>query len=151
MNVRPPRDADVEAMAGVAERSYRAGFAEILEPDVLATRDAAFFAGRFSDLLSRMRVAEAAGRVVGFTLVTDGHIEMIFVDPERAGSGAGSALLAQAEAEGARTLECFRDNHAARQFYERRGWRLTREYEREFLGRRRPFVFYERPPRGSRS
>jgi putative acetyltransferase len=149
--VRPATEADVEAMAGVAERSYRAGFAEILEPDVLATRDAAFFAGRFSHSLARMRVAETAEQVVGFTLVTDGHIDMIFVDPERAASGAGSALLTQAEADGARTLECFRDNHAARQFYERRGWRLTREYEREFLGRRRAFVFYERPRRGSRS
>jgi putative acetyltransferase len=149
--VRPATVADVGAMAAVAERSYRAGFAEILEPDVLAARDAAFFAGRFCDSLSRMRVAEAAGRVVGFTLVADGHIDMLFVDPERAGSGAGSALLAQAEVEGARTLECFRDNHAARQFYESRGWRPMREYEREFLGRRRPFVFYERTRRGSRS
>ena len=24
-------------------------------------------------------------------------------------------------------LECFRDNHAARRFYERHGWRLERE------------------------
>jgi putative acetyltransferase len=129
----------------VAERSYRAAFDEILEHEVLATRDAAFFGARFGEAWERMRVAEDGGRVLGFTLVTDGHIDMIFVDPDAAGSGAGSTLLAQAEAEGARSLECFRDNHAARRFYERRGWRLTREYERAFLGAERAFAFYEKP------
>ena len=143
MIVRPATEADIPAMARVAERSYRAAFADILEPEVLATRDAAFFAARFRDSLDRMHVA-VAEEVVGFTLVTEGHIDMIFVDPETAGSGAGTALLAQAEAEGARSLECFRDNHQARRFYERRGWHLTREYEREFLGRERAFVIYEK-------
>jgi putative acetyltransferase len=45
---------------------------------------------------------------------------------------------------GAKSLECFRDNHGARRFYERHGWRVTREYEREFAGRNRSFVFYEK-------
>jgi putative acetyltransferase len=128
--VRPATEADIAAMARVAERSYRAAFDEILEHEVLATRDAAFFGARFGEAWERMRVAEDGGRVLGFTLVTDGHIDMIF---------------AQAEAEGARSLESFRDNHAARRFYERRGWRLTREYERAFLGAERAFAFYEKP------
>ena len=58
----------------------------------------------------------------------------------------GSALLAEAEARGTWTLECFRDNRSARSFYERHGWTLARSYEREFLGRTRAFVFYEKRP-----
>ena len=144
MKVRPAIQGDLEAMSRVAARSYRDAFATILEPEVLAARHAAFFAARFRAALRQMRVAEADGRVVGFTLMTDCHIDMIFVDPGAVGTGAGSALLAAAESEGARSLECFRDNLSARRFYERRGWRLTREYEREFLGRKRTFVFYEK-------
>ena len=144
MIVRPATQADIAALARVAERSYRAAFAEILEPEVLATRDGAFFGARFGKAVARIWVAEEGEQVLGFTLVTDGHIDMIFVDPDAAGTGAGSALLAQAEAEGAQSLECFRDNRSARRFYERRGWRFTREYEREFLGAVRAFVFYEK-------
>ena len=71
-----------------------------------------------------MRVAERGRRALGFSLVTGTHLDMLFVDSEAAGEGAGSALLRRVEAEGARTLEAFRDNHAARAFYERRGWTL---------------------------
>jgi putative acetyltransferase len=31
-----------------------------------------------------------------------------------------------------------------RRFYDRHGWNVTREYEREFAGRSRSFVFYEK-------
>ncbi|MCB5174284.1 hypothetical protein LGR44_03755 [Microvirga sp. SM9] len=54
-------------------------------------------------------------------------------------------LLQRAECLGAKSLECFRDNHGARRFYERHGWRLAREYERAFAGRERSFVLYEKP------
>lgn len=144
MIVRRAAEVDVEAIAAMAERSYRTAFEGILEQSVLATRNAAFFEARFRDAMSRMCVAVEGPQVLGFTLVTDSHIDMIFVDPAAVGTGAGSALLAQAEAEGARSLECFRDNFSARRFYERRGWRMTRDYAREFLGRERAFVFYEK-------
>lgn len=144
--VRDAREADVPALAGIAEDAYRAAFAEILEPEALALRDAAFFAGRFAGAWPRMRVAERAGRAIGFSLVTGVHLDMLFVDPDAAGCGAGGALLARAEAEGARTLEAFRDNRPARAFYERRGWTLRRAYEREFLGRPLAFVLYGKDP-----
>ena len=70
---------------------------------------------------------------------------MMFVAPSAQGMGVGAALLAQAESAGIRSLECFRDNAPARAFYEAKGWRLTRTYERDFIGARRAFVFYEKP------
>ena len=112
---------------------------------MLAGRTAEAFAARFREVLARLRVAERDGAVIGFSLLTEGHIDMMFVDPSAQRGGAGQALLADAEAWGARSLECFRDNFPARRFYERHGWRLARSYAREFAGRTRDFVFYEKP------
>jgi putative acetyltransferase len=146
MKVRAARKADIPAIADIAERSYRSGFADILEEDVLSSRTADWFAQRFAEEIQRIRVAVEARRLLGFTLITGPHIDMLFVDPDVARQGAGAALLQDAEAQGAATLECFADNGPARAFYERHGWRITEDYEREFLGRMRRFVMYGKRP-----
>ena len=145
MIVRPAVAADIPALAEVAAASYRSGFAGILEPEVLAVRDAAYFTQAFATALASMRVAEVAGHILAFAKVTGRHLDMLFTAPAAQGSGVGATLLASVEAAGVNTLECFRDNNGARRFYERHGWRLARAYEREFLGRSRAFVFYEKP------
>ncbi|HLM41386.1 MAG TPA: GNAT family N-acetyltransferase [Microvirga sp.] len=142
MRVRAARPEDVPALAAIAERSYRWAFEGILEPEVLAGRDAAFFAARFASSWEHMLVALAHEEPMGFLLMTDGHIDMLFMDTRASGQGGGALLLKQAEALGARSLECFRDNHGARRFYERQGWQLAKEYDRDFAGRQRSFVLY---------
>ncbi len=144
MNVRAARADDVPDLAAIAERSYRAAFAGILEEDVLASRDAAFFAGRFASAWEHMLVALLDEAPVGFLLMTDEHIDMLFMDPAASGKGGGALLLREAEALGARSLECFFENHGARRFYERHGWWTEREYEREFAGRSRRFILYQK-------
>ncbi|WP_243370546.1 GNAT family N-acetyltransferase [Microvirga solisilvae] len=144
MIVRSASTDDIHNLAEVAARSYGTAFAGILEPEVLVTRDAVFFAERFASSWDRMLVAEQEGRIVGFLLLTDGHIDMLFMEPAASGKGGGARLLESAEAQGAKSLECFRDNHGACRFYERHGWRVTRAYEREFAGRNRSFIFYEK-------
>jgi putative acetyltransferase len=96
-------------------------------------------------MLPHLRLADRDGIVIGFAVMTDGHIDMMFVDPAAHRTGAGRALLADAETHGARSLECFRANTAARRFYEAHSWRLARAYARPFAGREREFVFYEKP------
>jgi putative acetyltransferase len=142
VNVRAARAEDVSTLAAIAERSYRAAFAGILEPDVLASRNAEFFAERFVSSWERMLVALLDGKPAGFLLMTEGHIDMLFMDPDAGGKGGGAMLLEKAEALGAKSLECFRDNEGARRFYERHGWRVERDYNREFLGKSRSFVLY---------
>ncbi|WP_230530143.1 GNAT family N-acetyltransferase [Microvirga roseola] len=144
MIVRAAAREDVQALAAIAARSYRAAFAGILEEDVLAGRDSASFAQRYAEVWARMLVAVSQDKPVGFLLMTDGHIDMLFMDPAASGQGGGALLLQEAERLGAKSLECFRDNHGARRFYERHGWRVAKEYEREFAGRSRSFVLYER-------
>ncbi|WP_414474292.1 GNAT family N-acetyltransferase [Microvirga sp. M2] len=142
--MRQARIGDIPILSQVAARSYRAAFSAILEPEALANRDAALFAERFASSWRRMLVAVQRDEPIGFLLMTDGHIDMLFMDPDASGRGGGARLLAEAETRGAKSLECFRDNHGARRFYERHGWRVTREYERDFAGRNRSFVFYEK-------
>ncbi len=141
--VRRARAADVPALARVALRAWRAAFAPIVPDSVLAARSLADFRRRFATSLARVRVVERAGRIAGFTLVTDGHIDMLFVDPRAQGSGLGRALLADAERRGARSLESFARNRAACAFYEAAGWRVARAYRRTFLGARLSFVRME--------
>lgn len=61
------------------------------------------------------------------------------------GQGHGAALLAHAEANGARSLEVFAANEGARRFYERAGWQVADDYEREFAGALHRFLRYEKP------
>jgi putative acetyltransferase len=142
--LRPAITADVPALAGIAAESYQTAFADFLDPVALAGRDTKFFSGYFPEVLDRVRLAEIDGRVRGFSQVTKSHLDMLFVAQADHGTGVGSALLRQAEALGAATLECFRDNKQARDFYEHRGWRLAQSYERPFIGQIRAFVLYEK-------
>jgi putative acetyltransferase len=142
LNLRPARAADVADLALIAQRSYQSAFADILENETLASRDAAFFESRFAGNLESLTMAEDEGKAIGFLLLKDRHIDMLFIDPAFAGMGAGALLLAHAERMGARSLECFRDNHAARRFYERHGWHVAQNYDRDFAGGSRSFVSY---------
>jgi putative acetyltransferase len=145
MRIRRAAPADIAMLAGIAAASYRAAFAAILDRRALAARDAAFFARRFRRVRRRLRVASLRGRLIGFSLTTRRHLDMLFVEPRFAGRGAGRRLLAECAQRGVCSLECFADNHAARRFYERAGWRPVRAYRRAFIGAEHAFLRYERP------
>ena len=56
-----------------------------------------FFAERFASSWDRMLVACFRRSAVGFLLMTDGHIDMLFMDPAASGRGGGALLLKEAE------------------------------------------------------
>ena len=142
MIVRPAEPDDIPALAAIAQSSYSLAFADILEAEVIDDHDITFFMARFAHAWQRMLVALSDGTLAGFLLMTDQHIDMLFMDPAANGRGGGAFLLKAAEQRGARSLECFRDNHAARRFYERHGWWVERGYDRDFAGKSRSFVRY---------
>jgi putative acetyltransferase len=144
MTIRSARESDIAALAAIATRSYRRAFANILEASALAKYDEAFFRDRFAGCWPGTRLLVARDDIVGFCTMTDSHIDMIFLDPGSMGRGHGRALLNDAESRGARSLECFAMNKQACAFYEARGWRMTRRYSREFAGRQRDFVWFEK-------
>jgi putative acetyltransferase len=142
VRVRAAQPDDGPVLAGIAERSYRSAFEGILEEDALESRNKTFFIERFASSWERVLVALADNQPIGFLLMTNGHIDMLFMDPQASGQGGGALLLKEAEVLGAKSLECFRDNHGARRFYERHGWQIAKEYDREFAGGERSFVLY---------
>ena len=142
VSLRPATAADAEELARVAHDSFRLAFAGIMSPAALAQRPLSFFVERFGVQWPHVVVAERAGRIVGFSMVRERHIDMLFVDPGAQARGVGKVLLAGAEAGGAATLECFRDNRQARDFYEKNGWKLTNSLRRTFCGEDYDFVLY---------
>ncbi len=142
--LRPAAPEDVDVLGRVAHDSFHQAFAGIMSPAALAQRPLPFFIERFAEQWPHVTAAATAGRIVGFSLVRQAHIDMLFVDPATQARGIGKALLAAAEAAGARSLECFRDNHEARAFYEKHGWTLNQSLRRTFCGEEYDFVTYAR-------
>lgn len=143
MRLRPARPADFPALARIVATAYRESFGSILSSAALALREPAHFERRFAaEPVPPVLAEHDDGTPLGFHLVRESELRMLFVDAAARSRGAGAALLADAEARGAVRLESFRDNEAARTFYGKRGWRLAREYEREFAGEIYAFVEY---------
>jgi putative acetyltransferase len=138
-------EADVPDLARIAVASYRATFLSIMGEEGLAVRSQSYFLQRFTGQWPSIRLAEdASGRITGFCQVREGKLDMLFLYPEETGRGLGTLLLNHAERAGALYLECFRDNHGARRFYERHGWRLDREFRQKFAGAERDIVAYRK-------
>jgi putative acetyltransferase len=146
VRIRPATPADVPELARISAASYRATFLPILGETGLALRDAAFFEQRFPDEIPWLHIGEdGTSRILGFHQVKEGLLIMLFLEPALTGRNLGAQLLADAESKGAVRLECFRDNHGARRFYERHGWHATEHYTREFAGAEQHFVAYSKP------
>ncbi len=146
MKIRPATVADVARLAAIAAASYRAGFLDIVGEESLQARSQAHFEKRFTEQWASLRLAEQSdGRIAGFSQIRDGKLDMLFVHPDLFGQGYGATLLADAERRGATLLDCFRDNHAARRFYERSGWRVGEDFMQEFAGLTIASVTYRKP------
>ena len=143
--LREAIEADIPQLVETARDSYRDAFKLLLSEGALAKRDRAYFEMRFRESLEKLIVAEQGGAIAGFMLMTGENIDMFFVDPKAQSRGIGKAMIAHAEALGAKTLECFAANAPARAFYERRGWTLDQSRERAFEGAVMSFVTYRRP------
>ncbi len=141
MIIRRAVAADITPAAALMAQAYATHFQPIMGDAALGF-DQAHFEARFARELGELTVLDMNG-VRGVLLIKDGHIAMLFA--AETGHGHGATLLAHAEAHGARSLEVFANNEGARRFYERAGWQITRDYEREFAGARHRFLRYEKP------
>ena len=141
MIIRRAVAADIAPAATLMAQAYARHFRPIIGDAALGF-DQAHFAERFTRELAVLTVLDADG-IRGVLLVKNGHIAMLFAS--ETGQGHGAALLAHAEAHGARSLEVFAANEGARRFYERAGWQAAGNYEREFAGALHRFLRYEKP------
>jgi GNAT superfamily N-acetyltransferase len=88
--------------------------------------------------------AEEAGRLIGFIAFAKDWIHQLYVLPQAQGKGAGSRLLAVAQA-GANHLQLwtFEKNTGARAFYEARGFHAVRVTDGTDNEEKEPDVLYE--------
>ncbi|MGZ4397255.1 MAG: N-acetyltransferase family protein [Gaiellaceae bacterium] len=109
--------AEAEAIAELHRRSAVAAYAALFRsPFPLAES-----VERWRSFEGTIHVAEMSGQLIGFIAQQEEQLVALYVHPEQWGAGVGSALLALAPAT--RRLWVLEANGAARDFYERRGWR----------------------------
>lgn len=99
-------------------------------------------------------VRDAAGQACAFMGVSEGMIEMLFVDPPYRGQGAGRALVEFAIAQlGATQVDVNEQNRQALGFYERMGFVVQKRSEQDPYGKPYPILHLAltAPLRSSRS
>ena len=171
VEVRPVASAAEFRSAMIVNRAaWRDAYAGILPEDTLAgmsVPDGDELQERYDRSTGEGRaflvaVDRQPGAVVGFAGVVwgggrkpfcerdDAELRAIYVDPERQRRGIGADLLAAATdrlpgAVGRLVLETFRENDAARGFYETHGFERVGESAFEVDGEAYPTAVYARP------
>jgi putative acetyltransferase len=91
-----------------------------------------------------LTVAEQDGLIAGYSAVSPGWLEQLYVLPQFQGSGIGAHLLARAKTgQASFQLWAFQRNLNARRFYEKRGLRLVRLTNGADNEEREPDALYE--------
>jgi GNAT superfamily N-acetyltransferase len=121
MMIRPAVDGDGPAVAAVFTAA-RAGMTYL--PSLHSAAEGAAYHVAAVRYASSVEVAEVDGVVVGFSVVHEGRLDALYVEPASQGRGIGSALLARAQACNAGGLELwvFEKNSGARALYSRAGF-----------------------------
>jgi RimJ/RimL family protein N-acetyltransferase len=121
---------EAETHLAVQREACVAAFAHVFPPDEYPFPDEAV-RRRWQEFSGRMLVAEVDGRVVGLAAFERCWLGGFYVVPEFWGSGVAGALH---DAALAAMPDCpeirlwtLAENHRARAFYERRGWRQNGE------------------------
>ena len=125
---------DADLLLAIQQRAAVDAFAHIFPPQRYPFPAAAVRRGweeALADPEVEVYVASVDGAPVGSVSVGRGYLRTLYVLPEHQRTGIGSELhdlaLTRAAALGWREVRLWTltGNHAARRFYERRGWELT--------------------------
>lgn len=119
--IRKASPADFPALTGIWSRSVKATHDFLPEADFLTIQRA--LAELYFPAVE-LWLAEMAGEPVGFMGMADGKVEMLFVEPEVFGKGAGKMLFDHALARGATLVDVNEQNPRAVAFYLRQGFEV---------------------------
>lgn len=140
--IRPARNADARALAGLHLRAWHRAYSDFIDPERFGTLEERV--ARWDDFLARPErttlVHDLDGQVSGFAAIAPagdadlgpevGSLASLYVDPPAQGAGVGGALhdaaLERLRERGftAAALWVFTANEHARHVYETRGWVL---------------------------
>lgn len=128
MNLRVAEQAEVELLAKLWYDGWQDAHARIVPAELAKHRTLERFTQRLRSALPSLRVADASGRPLGFSVIKDDELYQLYVSADARGSGVAAVLLADAErrlaASGVKTawLACAIGNERAACFYEKNGW-----------------------------
>jgi GNAT superfamily N-acetyltransferase len=134
LSIRRARPDEVEILLAIQRESAVAAFAHVFPPDRYPFPDDAIreaWREGLADPLVEVYLAEEHGAAIGSVCVGDGCLRTLYVVPSWWGKGVGSRLhdhaldRLRALGAGEARLWTLDENHAARRFYERRGWTLS--------------------------
>lgn len=132
MDFRVARPDELKQIASLYHRIWHETQAPHQHPDIAKFRDVRFMQDRINAFYPNIIIALDELDIVGLVVAKEARLSQLFVDRQQRGKGVGQKLLALAEAklraEGAVriTLNCLVGNDAARRFYERNDWRVSR-------------------------
>jgi GNAT superfamily N-acetyltransferase len=128
VKVRSADERDLDQLAQVWFEGWHDAHAQIVPPELTRLRTLESFRDRLRAVLNDVRVVDASGAPVGFSVLKGDELYQLFVSAQARGSGAAAALIADAEhrlrANGVETawLACAIGNERAARFYQKRGW-----------------------------
>ena len=129
VTVRDAVEEELDQLATIWFNGWHESHARIVPAELTRVRTFENFRARLQKHLPRIRVAGPIGSPTGFAIVKRDELYQLFVLPAVRGTGAASALLADAEIQlsqaGVATawLACAIGNDRAARFYEKCGWR----------------------------
>ncbi len=128
MKVRSADERDLDQLAQVWFDGWHEAHAQIVPPALTRLRTLESFRDRLRAALPDVRVVDASGVPVGFSVLKGDELYQLFVSAQDRGSGVAAALIADAElrlrANGVETawLACAIGNERAARFYQKCGW-----------------------------
>ena len=128
MKVRSADERDLDQLAQVWFDGWHEAHAQIVPPGLTRLRTLESFRDRLRAALPDVRVVDASGAPVGFSVLKGDELYQLFVSAQARGSGVAAALIADAElrlrANGVETawLACAIGNERAARFYQKCGW-----------------------------
>tara|TARA_R110002072_G_scaffold21793_3_gene76898 strand:- start:1552 stop:2028 length:477 start_codon:yes stop_codon:yes gene_type:complete len=128
IQLRPATPDDVEPLTALSYKTIRVKYPEIIGADMVEGYIASGAVPQYyADRNAFTRVAVTDGQVIGACALRDNSVDLMMVTLEHHRSGVGAALLADAESilfaqHELISLESFRDNHQAVDFYAKHGW-----------------------------
>ena len=128
MKVRSADERDLDQLAQVWFDGWHEAHAQIVPPELTRLRTLESFRDRLRAALPDVRVVDASGAPVGFSVLKGDELYQLFVSAQARGSGVAAALIADAElrlrANGVETawLACAIGNERAARFYQKCGW-----------------------------
>jgi GNAT superfamily N-acetyltransferase len=128
VTIRAAPPDEVDHLASLWFDGWQDAHFEILPAALRRFRTLESFRDRLRAALSDVRVAGPSGQPVGFTIVKGDELYQLYVSAAARGTGVAATLIADAEAQIARSgadtawLACAIGNARAARFYEKHGW-----------------------------